>query len=214
MAEDDPDIEAKPMVDKSDGVSRKRSRTPPSSTAEAEEPKIKEEKVKDEEDDDDEPVLKRARRNGKGGQEAVPKPAPKVQSRPEQKSKPLPPKEEEDVEEDRSASASESEAEGAEEEEDEKPEVAAKAREKIQTTLKSNTKDPYPDWKPGEPVPYAALCTTFSLIEMTSKRLIMTAHCSLFLRQVLRLTPDDLLPTVLLMINKLAADYAGIELGI
>jgi DNA ligase-1 len=42
----------------------------------------------------------------------------------------------------------------------------------------------------------------------------MTAHCSLFLRQVLRLTPDDLLPTVLLMINKLAADYAGIELGI
>jgi DNA ligase-1 len=214
MAQDDSDIEAKPMVDKSDGVSRKRSRTPPSSTAEADEPKIKEEKVKDEEDEDDEPVLKRARRNGKGGQEAVPKPAPKVQSRPEQKSKPLPPKEEEDVEEDRSASASESEAEGAEEEEDEKPEVAAKAREKIQTTLKSNTKDPYPDWKPGEPVPYAALCTTFSLIEMTSKRLIMTAHCSLFLRQVLRLTPDDLLPTVLLMINKLAADYAGIELGI
>jgi DNA ligase-1 len=214
MAEDDSDIEAKPMVDKSDGVSRKRSRTPPSSTAEAEEPKIKEEEVKDEEDEDDEPVLKRARRNGKGGQEAAPKPAPKVQSRPQQKSKPLPPKEEEDVEEDRSASASESEAEGAEEEEDEKPEVAAKAREKIQTTLKSNTKDPYPDWKPGEPVPYAALCTTFSLIEMTSKRLIMTAHCSLFLRQVLRLTPDDLLPTVLLMINKLAADYAGIELGI
>ncbi|KAB8289787.1 hypothetical protein EYC80_010420 [Monilinia laxa] len=97
---------------------------------------------------------------------------------------------------------------------DEKPEVAAKAREKIQTTLKSKNKDPYPDWKPGEPVPYAALCTTFSLVEMTSKRLVIAAHCSLFLRQVLRLTPDDLLPTVLLMINKLAADYAGIELGI
>lgn len=98
--------------------------------------------------------------------------------------------------------------------EDEKPEVAAKAREKIQTTLKSKAEDPYPDWKPGEPVPYAALCTTFSLIEMTSKRLVIIAHCSLFLRQVLRLTPQDLLPTVLLMINKLAADYAGIELGI
>lgn len=116
-----------------------------------------------------------------------------------------------------SASASEVE-EGLEEEdedeEDEKPEVAAKAREKVQTTLKEKTKDPYPDWKPGEPVPYAALCTTFSLIEMTTKRLIIAAHCSLFLRQVLRLTPDDLLPTVLLMINKLAADYAGIELGI
>ena len=98
--------------------------------------------------------------------------------------------------------------------EDEKPETAAKAREKVQTTLKSNSKDPYPDWKPGEPVPYAALCTTFSLIELTTKRLVISAHCSLFLRQVLRLTPQDLLPTIQLMINKLAADYAGIELGI
>ncbi|EDN98854.1 hypothetical protein SS1G_13713 [Sclerotinia sclerotiorum 1980 UF-70] len=114
-----------------------------------------------------------------------------------------------------SKSASESEIEeDLESSGDEKPEVAAKAREKIQTTLKSKGKDPYPDWKAGEPVPYAALCTTFSLVEMTTKRLIITAHCSLFLRQVLRLTPDDLLSTVLLMINKLAADYAGIELGI
>lgn len=111
-------------------------------------------------------------------------------------------------------STSEVEEDVEEDEEDEKPEIAAKAREKVQTTLMSMSKDPYPDWKPGEPVPYAALCTTFSLIEMTTKRLIIAAHCSLFLRQVLRLTPDDLLPTVLLMINKLAADYAGIELGI
>lgn len=49
---------------------------------------------------------------------------------------------------------------------------------------------------------------------MTTKRLEILAHCSLFLRQVMRLTPSDLLPTVMLMINKLAADYAGIELGI
>jgi DNA ligase-1 len=112
-----------------------------------------------------------------------------------------------------SESASEVEEE-LESDEEEKSGVAAKAREKVQTTLASKSKDPYPDWKPGEPVPYAALCTTFSLIEMTTKRLVIAAHCSLFLRQVLRLTPDDLLPTVLLMINKLAADYAGIELGI
>ncbi|KAI9802617.1 MAG: hypothetical protein M1833_001691 [Piccolia ochrophora] len=98
--------------------------------------------------------------------------------------------------------------------EEERPEVAAKAREKVQSTLKTGSKDPYPDWKPGDPVPYAALCTTFSLIEMTTKRLIILAHCSLFLRQILRLTPADLLPTSQLMINKLAADYAGIELGI
>jgi DNA ligase-1 len=98
---------------------------------------------------------------------------------------------------------------------DEEPEeIKNKAREKVQTTLKSNTKDPYPDWKAGDPVPYAALCTTFSKIEMTTKRLEISAHCSLFLRQVLRLTPSDLLPTTLLMINKLAADYTGVELGI
>lgn len=111
------------------------------------------------------------------------------------------------------AAASEVDEEHAESD-DETPETAAKAREKVQATLKGSGKDPYPDWKPGEPVPYAALCTTFSLIEMTTKRLIISAHCSLFLRQVLRLTPDELLPTIHLMINKLAPDYAGIELGI
>jgi DNA ligase-1 len=98
--------------------------------------------------------------------------------------------------------------------EEEPEEVKKKAREKVQTTLKATNKDPYPDWKAGEPVPYAALCTTFSKIEMTTKRLEILAHSSLFLRQVLRLTSADLLPTTLLMINKLAADYTGVELGI
>ena len=121
---------------------------------------------------------------------------------------------ENDDEEAPDETASEDGDQEAESEEEDKPEVAAKAREKVQSTLKASGKDPYPDWKPGEPVPYAALCTTFSLIEMTTKRLVISAHCSLFLRQVLRLTPQDLLPTVQLMINKLAADYAGIELGI
>lgn len=125
-----------------------------------------------------------------------------------------PEKNTEDDDEDVDDQAVSEQDDDAESEEDEKPEVAAKAREKVQSTLKSSGKDPYPDWKPGEPVPYAALCTTFSLIEMTTKRLVISAHCSLFLRQVLRLTPQDLLPTVQLMINKLAADYAGIELGI
>lgn len=113
------------------------------------------------------------------------------------------------------AAASDSEAgQESEESDEEKPEVVEKARKTVQTKLTSKTQDPYPDWKPGEPVPYAALCKTFSLVELTSKRLEIMAHCSLFLRQVLRLTPDDMLPTVLLMINKLAPDYAGIELGI
>jgi DNA ligase 1 len=125
---------------------------------------------------------------------------------------------EEDEEEQSTASSAneqDPEAEDEEDEEDEeKPEVIAKVRKTVQTTLTSKGKDPYPDWKPGEPVPYAALCTTFSLIELTTKRLVIMEHCSLFLRQVLRLTPGDLLPTVLLMINRLAPDYTGIELGI
>lgn len=97
---------------------------------------------------------------------------------------------------------------------DEKPSETVKKHEKIQATLMGSAKDPYPDWKPGDPVPYAALCTTFALVEMTTKRLEISAHCSRFLQQVLRLTPGDLLSTVQLMINKVAADYAGIELGI
>ncbi|KAK5652502.1 hypothetical protein OQA88_10407 [Cercophora sp. LCS_1] len=117
-------------------------------------------------------------------------------------------------EEAESASEAEEEPEEDEEDDEEKEEVAAKVRKTVQAVLKSTNKDPYPDWEPGAPVPYAALCTTFSLIELTTKRLIIMEHCSLFLRQVMRLTPDDLLPTVLLMINKLAPDYAGIELGI
>ena len=220
---------------------KKRGRThSPESSDESEKSGVKKEVVEEEgeEDEDDQPVLKRPRRNGKAALEEV-KPSsfkskPTIKSELSNKPKNVKQEEEEDDDNDKvstvsktpkrrgsSASASASEAEEAriehEEEdydEDEKPEVAAKAREKIQTTLKSKAKDPYPDWKPGEPVPYAALCTTFSLIEMTTKRLEIVAHCSLFLRQVLRLTPDDLLPTVLLTINKLAADYAGIELGI
>lgn len=129
-------------------------------------------------------------------------------------SKPKTVKREADADEDAVVLSSSSDAEAEEEAEDEKPEVAAKARKEVQTMIASKGKDPYPDWKAGEPVPYQALCTTFSPIELTTKRLVIMEHCSLFLRQVLRLTPEDLLVTVLLMINKLAPDYAGIELGI
>ncbi|KAK6843817.1 hypothetical protein PG987_004677 [Apiospora arundinis] len=129
------------------------------------------------------------------------------------KSKTPEPKEEDEAVKEEST-ASESASDVDMDEEEEKPAAAAKAREKVQTKLKTKAEDPYPDWKEGTPVPYAALCTTFSLVEMTSKRLEITEHCALFLRQVLRLTPDDFLPTVNLMINKLAPDYAGIELGI
>lgn len=119
----------------------------------------------------------------------------------------------EDLAEEASDSPS-GEEEEEDEEEEEKPELKKQDIEKVQAVLENSGNHPYPDWKAGEPVPYAALCKTFSLIEMTTKRLVILSHCSLFLRQVLRLTPADVLPTMQLMINKLAADYAGIELGI
>jgi DNA ligase-1 len=190
-----------------------------------------------EEDSDDEPPSKRQRRKPETKAKAKPTKSEKAAKLPAKTKKATPkPKVEEDEDMDEEdepvpakkvngeknkvelspppKSSAEPEDEDVLSSDEEPPEKKAKAREKVQTTLKSTTKDPYPDWKPGEPVPYAALCTTFSKIEMTTKRLEIAAHCSLFLRQVLRLTPGDLLPTILLMINKLAADYAGIELGI
>lgn len=198
--------------------------------------------TEEEEDSEDEPPTKRQRRKpSKPAAEPKKKASPKPKKSPKgspkgKKAVAAKVEEDEDVdmdeEEDVSAPAkiakgkakeveqsptpasSTPEEEEAVSSDEEAPEETEKAREKVQSTLQGKTKDPYPDWKAGEPVPYAALCTTFSKIEMTTKRLEILAHCSLFLRQVLRLTPGDLLPTVLLMINKLAADYAGIELGI
>lgn len=182
----------------------------------------------DEDDEDDGPVRKRRRTakpkaatskttsksdkvsgkaasNGIKHEDEDSKPA--VSSAEEVKAAPV------DAEADEKSPAAEAEEDEADEDEP-NAEEASQAREHVIATLKGSGKDPYPDWTAGDPVPYAALCQTFHKIEMTTKRLEILAHCSLFLRQVLRLTPDDLLETVLLMINKLGADYTGIELGI
>ncbi|KKA25269.1 DNA ligase (ATP) [Rasamsonia emersonii CBS 393.64] len=189
--------------------------------------RLKREKSVEDEDSDEsdiQPVSKRRRKGPKQGTSSARKTLAETSSDPlsdkETGSEPLTTQtavkkasgEETPVEEDEEEEPEEEQS--ASEDEEEKPELKKKQIEKVQATLKGSGKEPYPDWKPGEPVPYAALCTTFSLIEMTTKRLAILAHTSLFLRQVLRLTPGDLLPTVQLMINKLASDYAGIELGI
>lgn len=188
----------------------------------------------DEDDSDDQPVIKRRKKSSdppttnkstvvvSGHKTLLTKSSnskTELKSKPARPSKPTA-KVATDIDKEHGDKASpDADQDGSEDElesasEDEKPQVAAKKREALQSTLKSSGKDPYPNWKAGDPVPYAALCTTFSLIEMTTKRLQISALCSLFLQQVLRLTPNDLLPTVQLMINKVAADYAGIELGI
>ncbi|PGH35625.1 DNA ligase 1 [[Emmonsia] crescens] len=188
--------------------------------------KLKREKspVEEESEESDvQPVSKRRKRSSPEKKRASPKITPadkkpaasKVQNKRTKSPKKV--KEEAIVEDKESSSAEQEDIISENDDElggEEKPKLAQKKRKTVQQVFKGAAKDPYPDWKAGEPVPYAALCTTFSLIEMTTKRLIISSHCSLFLRQVLRLTPDDLLPTVQLMLNKLAADYAGIELGI
>ncbi|OOF92479.1 hypothetical protein ASPCADRAFT_210324 [Aspergillus carbonarius ITEM 5010] len=188
---------------------------------------LKRDNSSEDEDSDVQPANKRRRKASQGDKaSAAPKRKPATPKSPKKRSQPREPSPPpaaiakasgEETPEKGASEKEEGEEEAqsaSEDEEDEKPEVKKKKIEKAQATLKASGTEPYPDWKAGDPVPYAALCTTFSLIEMTTKRLVILAHCSLFLRQVLRLTPQDLLPTVQLMINKLAADYAGIELGI
>lgn len=96
----------------------------------------------------------------------------------------------------------------------EKPTLAGRAGEVVVKGLNGPVKHHFPDWAPGSPTPYAALVKTFNLLDATTKRLEKISHTSLFLRQVLRLSPDELLLVIHLMINKLAADFEGIELGI
>lgn len=185
---------------------------------------LKREKIEEAEESDDsdvQPVSKRRRKITEDASSPAPKKrstSPKKSASPRAKKTKSPspkPVVNEALEEEHISDMDKEEALSASEEEEEvKPEAKKKTIAKLQATLKATGQDPYPDWKAGDPVPYAALCTTFSKIEMTSKRLEILAHSSLFLQQVLRLTPNDLLPTVQLMINKLAADYAGIELGI
>ena len=68
-------------------------------------------------------------------------------------------------------------------------------------------------WKRGEPVPYQAFARTLLAIEATSGRLKMVEILANYFRSVMALTPEDLLPSVYLCLNKLAPAYEGVELG-
>ncbi|XP_076271584.1 DNA ligase 1 isoform X2 [Rhynchophorus ferrugineus] len=69
-------------------------------------------------------------------------------------------------------------------------------------------------WKKGERVPYSALSRTLEEIEDVSARLKMIEILSNYFRSVMVLTPDDLLPSVYLCLNKIAPAYEGLELGV
>ncbi|EFQ99176.1 DNA ligase [Nannizzia gypsea CBS 118893] len=209
---DDGDVDGEILSggEKSESVSPVTSRQKRKETAAA----------RDGEESDEQPVTKRRRRSPKSSPKKR-SPGNGGRSKAAAKDSPSPKKLKSEPEPELSSAEENSASDIEEDDVDEQPakvqqkkKAAAKQRKQVQSTLTSKPKDLYPDWKAGDPVPYAALCTTFSQIELTTKRLIILSHCALFLRQVLRLTPDDLLSTVQLMINKLAADYAGIELGI
>lgn len=63
-------------------------------------------------------------------------------------------------------------------------------------------------------VPYLALSRTWDEIEAVSARLKMIEILSNYFRSVIVLTPEDLLASVYLCLNKLAPAYEGLELGI
>lgn len=69
-------------------------------------------------------------------------------------------------------------------------------------------------WKQGEKIPYMALAKTMEAIESVSARLKIIEILSNYFRSVIVLTPEDLLPSVYLCLNKLAPAYEGVELGI
>jgi len=70
------------------------------------------------------------------------------------------------------------------------------------------------NWKAGEPVPYAALCKTFENIENTTKRIKIQDYLTKLLVAIIKLSPDNLLETIYLCLNRICPEYEGLELGI
>ncbi|GFZ48718.1 DNA ligase 1 [Saitozyma sp. JCM 24511] len=104
--------------------------------------------------------------------------------------------------------------------EDEQEEEAASKLASIFTKNYSSVPVADKGWKEGEPVPYAALVSTFEKIERTTKRLEILGILTQFLLVVAKrdtateAKDSNLLKVVYLCINRLCPDYIGIELGI
>ncbi|WVQ84501.1 hypothetical protein IAT38_006653 [Cryptococcus sp. DSM 104549] len=138
--------------------------------------------------------------------------------------KPAPKKKDEDEEMEDVSKKDDDYEEGEDEVDDEvEDEQENKAAVKLASIFTKNAKSvPVADkgWKDGEPVPYAALVSTFEKIEATTKRLEILEILTQFLLVVAkRDTATDakgsnLLKVVYLCINRLCPDYMGVELGI
>ncbi|XP_013197539.2 DNA ligase 1 isoform X1 [Amyelois transitella] len=69
-------------------------------------------------------------------------------------------------------------------------------------------------WTKGQEVPYLALAKTLEAIEETSSRLKIIEILANYLRSVIVLTPEDLLPSIYMCLNQLAPAHHSLELGI
>ncbi|KAL3275473.1 hypothetical protein HHI36_020233 [Cryptolaemus montrouzieri] len=69
-------------------------------------------------------------------------------------------------------------------------------------------------WCKGEKIPYIALARTLMEIEDISGRLRIIEILSNYFRSCIILSPDDLLASVYLCLNKLGPAYEGLELGV
>lgn len=75
--------------------------------------------------------------------------------------------------------------------------------------------DPVSDanWGKGEPVPFSALAKTFAAIEENRSRLKSIELLANYLCSVMHQSPDDVVKSIYLCLNKVCPDYEGVELG-
>ena len=87
---------------------------------------------------------------------------------------------------------------------------------KYEDIIKKSRYDPIEDafWKKDQKTPYLAFSKTLQAIESTSGRLKTIEILANYFRSVMLLSPNDLLASVYMCLNRLAPAYEGKELGI
>eukprot|EP00960_Hanusia_phi_P028917 747660-Hanusia_phi.AAC.3 len=70
------------------------------------------------------------------------------------------------------------------------------------------------EWKEGDPVPFSHLSSTLDRIQSTSKRLEIVSILTAALSSVRRLTPEDLVAFIYIILGRVAPPFKGLELGV
>ncbi|XP_017252849.1 DNA ligase 1 isoform X2 [Daucus carota subsp. sativus] len=69
-------------------------------------------------------------------------------------------------------------------------------------------------WGEGKKVPFSFVTRVFDAVDKESGRIVITEIVCNMLRTVIQTSPDDLLPVVYLLANRIAPAHEGLELGI